>query len=88
MGGKFTYDATNCGISNNINIFNNKNKKGTIMIQDMIIKYLFNDENKKKIISELNKSVNVPIINEETEEKIISAIYEVFEDVMGKVLKK
>ena len=58
------------------------------MIQDMIIKYLFNDENKKKIISELNKSVNVPIINEETEEKIISAIYEVFEDVMGKVLKK
>lgn len=58
------------------------------MIQDMIIKYLFNDENKKKIISELNKSVNVPIINEETEEKIISAIYEVFEDVMGKVLRK
>ena len=58
------------------------------MIQDMIIKYLFNDENKKKIISELNKSVNVPIINEETEEKIISAIYEVFEDVMGKVLNK
>ena len=58
------------------------------MIQDMIIKYLFNDENKKKIISELNKSVNVPIINEDTEEKIISAIYEVFEDVMGKVLKK
>tara|TARA_Y100000361_G_scaffold147932_1_gene160120 strand:- start:6277 stop:6453 length:177 start_codon:yes stop_codon:yes gene_type:complete len=58
------------------------------MIQDMIIKYLFNDENKKKIISELNKNVNVPIINEETEEKIISAIYEVFEDVMGKVLRK
>tara|TARA_B100001939_G_scaffold14023_1_gene12003 strand:- start:1879 stop:2055 length:177 start_codon:yes stop_codon:yes gene_type:complete len=58
------------------------------MIQDMIIKYLFNDENKKKIISELNKSVNVPIINEDTEEKIISAIYEVFEDVMGKVLRK
>tara|TARA_Y100000004_G_scaffold95161_1_gene106609 strand:+ start:436 stop:612 length:177 start_codon:yes stop_codon:yes gene_type:complete len=58
------------------------------MIQDMIIKYLFNDENKKKIISELNKNVNVPIINEDTEEKIISAIYEVFEDVMGKVLRK
>tara|TARA_B100001939_G_C16728940_1_gene524584 strand:+ start:432 stop:608 length:177 start_codon:yes stop_codon:yes gene_type:complete len=58
------------------------------MIQEMIMKYLFNDENKDKIIDELNKNVNIPIINEDTEEKIISAIYEVFEDVMGKVLKK
>ena len=58
------------------------------MIQEMIMKYLFNDENKDKIISELNKNVNIPIINEDTEEKIIAAIYDVFEDVMGKVLKK
>jgi len=58
------------------------------MIQEMIMKYLFNDDNKKKIIDELNKNVNIPIINEDTEEKIISAIYDVFEDVMGKVLKK
>tara|TARA_R100000081_G_C4783731_1_gene153172 strand:- start:511 stop:687 length:177 start_codon:yes stop_codon:yes gene_type:complete len=58
------------------------------MIQDMIMKYLFNDDNKDKIIDELNKNVNIPIINEDTEEKIISAIYDVFEDVMGKVLKK
>ena len=52
------------------------------------MKYLFNDENKQKIVDELNKNVNIPIINEDTEEKIISAIYEVFEDVMGKVLNK
>ena len=39
-------------------------------------------------IDELNKNVNIPIINEDTEEKIISAIYNVFEDVMGKVLNK
>jgi|TARA_R100000908_G_scaffold64857_2_gene50329 hypothetical protein len=58
------------------------------MIQEMIMKYLFNEDNKKKIINELNKNVNIPIINEDTEEKIISSIYDVFEDVMGKVLKK
>ena len=58
------------------------------MIQEMIMKYLFNDKNRDKIISELNKNVNIPIINEDTEEKIIAAIYDVFEDVMGKVLKK
>jgi|TARA_R100000742_G_C4275442_1_gene95909 hypothetical protein len=58
------------------------------MIQEMIMKYLFNNENRDKIIDELNKNVNIPIINEDTEEKIIAAIYDVFEDVMGKVLKK
>ena len=58
------------------------------MIQEMIMKYLFNDKNRDKIISELNKNVNIPIINEDTEEKIIAAIYDVFEDVLGKVLKK
>tara|TARA_R100001510_G_C7487262_1_gene96631 strand:+ start:164 stop:376 length:213 start_codon:yes stop_codon:yes gene_type:complete len=65
-----------------------KRKKGNKMIQEMIMKYLFNDDNKKKIINELNKNVNIPIINEDTEEKIITAIYDVFEDVMGKVIKK
>ena len=58
------------------------------MIQKMIMEYLFNDDNKQKIIAELNKSVNIPIINEDTEEKVIAAIYNVFEDVMGKVLSK
>ncbi len=58
------------------------------MLQKMVMEYLFNEDNKQKVIDELNKNVNIPIINEDTEEKIISAIYEVFEDVMGKVLKK
>tara|TARA_R110000824_G_scaffold26154_2_gene90280 strand:+ start:933 stop:1109 length:177 start_codon:yes stop_codon:yes gene_type:complete len=58
------------------------------MLQKMVMEYLFNNENKQKVIRELNKNVNIPIINEQTEEKIISAIYEVFEDVMGKVINK
>ena len=58
------------------------------MLQKMVMEYLFNKENKQKVIRELNKNVNIPIINEQTEEKIISAIYEVFEDVMGKVINK
>ena len=58
------------------------------MLQKMVMEYLFNNDNKQKVIDELNKNVNIPIINEQTEEKIISAIYEVFEDVMGKVINK
>ena len=58
------------------------------MIQKMIMEYLFNGENKEKIIDELNKNINIPIINEETEEKILEAIYGVFENVMLDVLSK
>ena len=58
------------------------------MIQKMIMEYLFNGENKEKIIDEQNKNINIPIINEETEEKILEAIYGVFENVMGDVLSK
>ena len=57
-------------------------------IGKMIMDYLFNGENKAKIIDELNKNINIPIINEETEEKILEAIYGVFENVMGEVLSK
>lgn len=85
---QFANDTANDGFSMHDSIYNDKNKKVTAMIQEMIMKYLFNDENKDKIIDELNKNVNIPIINEDTEEKIISAIYEVFEDVMGKVMNK
>jgi|TARA_A100001201_G_scaffold36798_1_gene38654 hypothetical protein len=58
------------------------------MIQKMIMEYLFNNDNKEKIIDELNKNINIPIINEDTEEKILEAIYGVFENVMGDVLSK
>ena len=58
------------------------------MIGKMIMDYLFNGDNKAKIVSELNKNINIPIINENTEEKIIEAIYEVFENVMGEVIVK
>ena len=37
---------------------------------------LFNDENREKMIDELNKVVNIPIIGEEMERKIISNLFE------------
>jgi len=54
----------------------------------IVIGYLFSDENKKKIIDELNKNVNIPIINEKTEEKVFTSMFAVLEDVLTKVLKK
>ena len=51
-------------------------------IAKMIASHMFNDSTKQKVIDGLNKNINIPIINEETEEKVLTAIYEVIEDVM------
>ena len=54
----------------------------------MVVEYLFNDKTKAKVIKELNENINIPIINEKTEEKIITAIWETVEAVLKKVILK
>ena len=58
-------------------------------LQEMVASYIFNDDMKAKIVKELNANINIPIINEKTEGKIIEAIYETVEAVVkGVILKK
>ena len=54
----------------------------------MIAQYLFNDEMKEKVVKELNENINIPIINEKTEGKIIEAIYETVEACVKKAILK
>jgi len=58
------------------------------MLQKMIVDYLFNDEMKNKIITELNKNVDIPIIGEKTEAKILDAIWDSIEEVLKKAILK
>tara|TARA_R100001015_G_C4633276_1_gene198000 strand:- start:2434 stop:2607 length:174 start_codon:yes stop_codon:yes gene_type:complete len=57
-------------------------------MKELIAGYLFNDEMKAKVIKELNANINIPIINEKTEEKILTAIWETVEAVLKKVILK
>jgi hypothetical protein len=57
-------------------------------MKDMIANYIFNDEMKEKMVKELNENINIPIINEKTEGKIIEAIYESVEAVVKGVILK
>ena len=57
-------------------------------MKEVIAAYLFNEEMKAKIIAELNANINIPIINEKTEEKILTAIWETVEAVFKKVILK
>lgn len=55
-------------------------------LKNMIVDYIFNDEMKEKIVKELNDNVDVPIISEKTEEKILTAIWESVEEVVKDAL--
>jgi len=58
------------------------------MIQQMIVDYLFNEENKKKLIDEMNKAVDIPFIGEKTEEKILDAVWDSVEEVLKNAILK
>tara|TARA_R110000824_G_scaffold252854_4_gene441659 strand:- start:4478 stop:4651 length:174 start_codon:yes stop_codon:yes gene_type:complete len=55
-------------------------------IADLIIEHISKDEIKDKVVKELNDNVNIPIIGENTEKKMIEAIYEATVAVLRKVL--
>mgnify|MGYP003151788767 CR=1 FL=1 len=57
-------------------------------MKELIAQYLFNDDMKAKIVKELNDNVNIPILNESTEEKIFVAIYESVEAIVKKAILK
>ncbi len=57
-------------------------------LKEMVVDYIFNDEMKDKIITKLNDNVDIPIISEKTEEKIITAIYDSVEEVVKEAIMK
>ena len=57
-------------------------------MKEIIASYIFNDEMKAKIVSALNENIDIPIISEKTEAKIIGAIYDTVEEVVkAEILK-
>ena len=57
-------------------------------IKKLICDYLFNDEMKSKIILALNDNIDIPIIGEKTEAKILEAVYSSIEEVIKDAINK
>ena len=55
------------------------------MLAKLISDDLLSDENGAEVIAEINKAVDIPIISEKTEQKILEALWKVIKRV---VLKK
>ncbi len=58
------------------------------MIQNMIVEYLFNEENKKKLIEEMNRAIDIPFIGEKTEAKVLDAVWDSVEEVLKNAILK
>ena len=58
------------------------------MLGKVVAQYLLDDEVKADLIASVNKSVNVPMINEKTEAKIFEAIWDSVESILKKVILK
>ena len=57
-------------------------------IADWVMAKIDDPETKEKVVAKWNKNVNIPILNEKTEEKIFGAIYDSVKDVIKDVLIK
>jgi len=54
-------------------------------IKQSIVDLLQQKDFKRKLIKKLNKNVDIPILNEKTEQKILDKIYEVILDTIIKI---
>ena len=55
---------------------------------DQVIDEVFGEELQKEVVEALNKNVDIPFISEETEEKIMNALYDTIEGVVKTAIKK
>tara|TARA_R100000781_G_C4053186_1_gene118380 strand:+ start:313 stop:510 length:198 start_codon:yes stop_codon:yes gene_type:complete len=51
-----------------------------------LIEEVFGDELQKEVVEALNKNIDIPFISEETEGKVINALYETVEGVIKKAI--
>ena len=51
-------------------------------LKKMAVEMLLNDANKDKIIKQLNKKINLPMISEETEAELLDALYETLQEAL------
>ena len=60
-------------------------KKTLVKNYELYIQLLDNDDFKKHLIRDLNEDIDIPIINEKTERKVLNSIYKAVVSSMKKV---
>ena len=51
-------------------------------LKKMAIEMVLNDQTKEKVIIQLNKKINLPMISEDTEAELMDALYEALQEAI------
>ena len=51
-------------------------------LKKMAVEMILNDKTKEKVIVQLNKKMNLPMISEETEAELLDALYEALQEAL------
>ena len=51
-------------------------------IKKIAVEMILNDDTKEKVIIQLNKKINLPMISEETEAELLEALYEALQEAL------
>ena len=55
-------------------------------LKKMAIEMILNDNTKEKVIIQLNKKINLPMISEDTEAELMDALYEALQEAIKDVI--
>ena len=57
-------------------------------LKKMAIEMVLNDQTKEKVIIQLNKKINLPMISEDTEAELMDALYEALQEAIKDAIDK
>ena len=57
-------------------------------IKKIAVEMILNDDTKEKVIIQLNKKINLPMISEETEAELLDALYEAMQEALQDAIAK
>ena len=58
------------------------------VLKKMAIEMILNDETKVKIITQLNKKINIPMVSEKTEAELMDGLYEALQEAIADVINE
>tara|TARA_Y100000296_G_C5144260_1_gene242809 strand:- start:951 stop:1148 length:198 start_codon:yes stop_codon:yes gene_type:complete len=57
-------------------------------LKKMAVEMILNDETKVKVIAQLNKKINIPMISEETEAELLDGLYEALQEAIADAINE
>ena len=58
------------------------------VLKKLAVEMILNDETKVKIIAQLNKKMNIPMISEETEAELLEGLYEALQEAISEAINE